>query len=180
MLVPVTNVTVVTGMLALLQPRGRRSFAATLVRELLRNPLIVAIGLGVLLNLSGAGPVPVLHETTRLLGDATLPMVLLCIGASLRIRAMRTSLAPFMASAAAKMLVFPLAIAALARWIGLEGVAAQVALLYGAVPTASSGYALARQMGGDAPLMAAVITLQTLISLVTLPLAMVIAGGMFA
>ena len=174
-LVPVTNVTVVTAMLALLRPGGQRGFAGTLVRELVRNPLIVAIVLGVLVNVAGIGRIPVLHDTTRMLGDATLPVVLLCVGASLRIRAMQASLAPFLASAAAKMLVFPLLTVALVRLVGLEGVAAQVAVLYGAIPTASSGYALARQMGGDAPLMAAIITLQTLISLVTLPLSMVLA-----
>ena len=177
LLVPVTNVAVVTGMLMLLSGRPEGGFGRTLAGELARNPILVSIALGVACNLSGAGELPVLHDTTRMLGQATLPVVLLCVGASLRIRAMRASLAPFLASAGAKLLVFPLAIAALARGFGLEGVAAQVAVLYGAVPTASSGYALARQMGGDAPLMAAVITLQTLLTLFTLPLTMVLASG---
>lgn len=173
-LVPVTNVAVVVSMLALLRAPEERGFARTLARELLRNPLIGSIALGVAFNLSGVGELPVLHDTTRMLGQATLPVVLLCVGASLRIRAMRASLAPFIASAGAKMLVFPLVIATLARAVGLEGVALQVAVLYGAVPTASSGYALARQMGGDAPLMAAIITLQTLLTLFTLPFSMVL------
>jgi len=44
-----------------------------------------------------------------------------------------------------------------------------VALLFGAAPTASSAYTLARQMGGDAPLMAAIVTIQTGLSFLTLP-----------
>ena len=173
-LIPVTNVTVVVSMLTLLRAPEERGFARTLARELMRNPLLIAIGLGVGFNVSGVGEVPVLHDTTRLLGQATLPVVLLCVGASLRIREMRASLAPVLVSAGAKLVIFPLAIVALARAVGLEGVAAQVAVLYGAVPTASSGYALARQMGGDAPLMAAIITLQTLLTLFTLPFTMVL------
>jgi malonate transporter len=38
------------------------------------------------------------------------------------------------------------------------------------VPTATSAYALARQLGGDADRMAAYITMQTLLSVMTLPL----------
>ena len=174
-LVPVTNVTVVVSMVSLLAPPEQRGAARIVVRELARNPLIVSIVLGVACNLSGVGELPVLHDTTRILGGATLPVVLLCIGASLRIRAMRASLAPFLASASVKLLVFPLAMFALIAATGLHGVAAQVAFLYGGIPTASSGYALARQMGGDAPLMAAIITLQTLLALLTLPAAMVVA-----
>jgi predicted permease len=43
-------------------------------------------------------------------------------------------------------------------------------LVYGAVPTAPGGFTLARQMGGDAPVMAGMITLQTVVAFVTLPL----------
>ena len=43
------------------------------------------------------------------------------------------------------------------------------------MPTASSAYTLARQLGGDAPLMAAIVTVQTAIAFVTLPLTMAVA-----
>ena len=37
-------------------------------------------------------------------------------------------------------------------------------------PTATTAYVMARMMGGDAPLMAAITTLQHLVAVVTLPL----------
>ncbi len=37
------------------------------------------------------------------------------------------------------------------------------------MPTASASYILARQMGGDAPLMAEIVTLQTLAAMLTMP-----------
>ena len=49
-----------------------------------------------------------------------------------------------------------------------------VALVYGAVPTAPGGFTLARQMGGDAPAMAGMITVQTVVAFVTLPLTMIL------
>jgi len=52
-----------------------------------------------------------------------------------------------------------------------------VAVLAGAVPTAASSYVLARQMGGDAPLMANLITVQVLLAIATLPTMMWLAGA---
>jgi len=46
----------------------------------------------------------------------------------------------------------------------------QVAILLAALPTATSSYILARQLGGDAPLMAGIISGQTLLAMVTIPL----------
>ena len=49
-------------------------------------------------------------------------------------------------------------------------VAGKVALIYGALPTGVAAYTLARQLGGDAPLMAAMITVQTLLAFAIMPL----------
>jgi hypothetical protein len=40
-----------------------------------------------------------------------------------------------------------------------------------AVPTSSSAYVMARQMGGDAPLLAQIITLQMILAAITMPIA---------
>ena len=78
-----------------------------------------------------------------------------------------------------KMLVFPLAIFLLSRWVGLDQTQTLVAMLFGAAPTAASGFTLAREMGGDAPLMAAIITIQTLVSILTMPLTILWASRFF-
>jgi len=39
-----------------------------------------------------------------------------------------------------------------------------------AVPTAPSAYVMARQTGGDAPLLAQIITLQTIVAAITMPI----------
>jgi predicted permease len=56
--------------------------------------------------------------------------------------------------------------------------AVTVAGLFGAVPTAASGYTLARAMGGDAPLMATIITVQTALAFITLPLTVWLLGSL--
>lgn len=63
------------------------------------------------------------------------------------------------------------ALAPLARLVGLDGPALTTALVFASPPTASSAYILARQLGGDAPLMAGVTAAQTALGFVLTPLA---------
>jgi predicted permease len=59
---------------------------------------------------------------------------------------------------------------AAANAVGAGPLGAAVAAGLGATPTAAAGYTLAREMGGDAQLMAAIITATTLLSFLTMPL----------
>jgi predicted permease len=60
--------------------------------------------------------------------------------------------------------------AGLAMAMGLSGTLVQACVLLAALPTATSSYILARQLGGDAPLMAAIVSGQTLLAVATIPL----------
>jgi malonate transporter len=51
----------------------------------------------------------------------------------------------------------------------LPSEATAVLLVFALLPTAPSAYILARQLNGDAPLMATIITLQTLLAMATMP-----------
>ena len=178
LLIPTTNITVVSLMVALLRKRGDLSAIGAILRDLTRNPLLLAVGVGIAANLGGTGRIPVLHEVADLLGGAALPIMLMCVGANIRLRAMAAAMLPTLMSMLGKMVVFPAAILLLAFVMGLSPTETLVAVLFGAVPTAAAGYTLARQMGGDAPLMAAMITLQTVLALVTLPLTVVLVQGL--
>ncbi len=170
LLIPVTNLSIVPSMAVMLRKEGDQRIVKAIFRDLARNPLLLAVGSGLLVNRLGIGEIPVLHDVAKLLGGAALPIVLLCVGANIRVRKMVTSVLPTTLSILGKMVLFPLVIFALSRWVGLSETETLVALLFGATPTAASGFTLARQMGGDAPLMAAIITLQTLLAFVSLPL----------
>ena len=178
-LVPVTNIVVVSLMTGMLPQPGAHSLGRAILRDLSRNPLLVSIVIGLSMNALGLGGLPVIHETTGLLGAAALPIVLLCIGANLRIREMHTSLGPVLLSIVGKFVIFPAAAFGLILATGLTGMTAVVPMIAASIPTAASSFTLARQMGGDAPLMAAIVTLQTLVSFVTLPLMVYWAGTYF-
>ncbi|MDG2269220.1 MAG: AEC family transporter, partial [Alphaproteobacteria bacterium] len=53
--------------------------------------------------------------------------------------------------------------------LGLEASILALLVLFHSQPTATTSYVLARQMGGDHELMAATLTCQTLIAILTVP-----------
>jgi len=169
LLVPVVNITVVTLLTARLGSKD-----GGLLLGLVKNPLLISIGAGAVFNLSGFSEVPVLHECARILGSASLPIMLLCVGANLKLRGLSVSVGRIALASIAKFVVFPAAVLGALILLPLDPVTAEVALIFAALPTGVAAYTLARQMGGDAPLMAAIITVQTLMSFVTLPLTLLI------
>jgi predicted permease len=52
-----------------------------------------------------------------------------------------------------------------------------VTIIAASVPSASAAYVLARQMGGNAPLMAEILTIQTLMALISMPVLISLLGG---
>ncbi|MGO2353234.1 MAG: AEC family transporter [Marinomonas foliarum] len=173
-LIPSVNVFLVVSMTLMHGPSSvDRSSANSLPRllsgALIRNPLIVSIVLGSSLNLLGLTPIILVSDVLGMLSQAALPLVLLAVGASVRFETIRSVGMTFVMSSVARFVVFPLVIGLMCWWLDVRGLPALVAVLFGVVPTATSAYALARQLGGDADRMSAYITMQTLLSVVTLP-----------
>jgi predicted permease len=170
LLIPVTNIVVVTLMVVLIQGTGQKSVLRSILRDLARNPLLIGVLLGVGMNMLGVTPLPVIDDLTDILGRGALPIMLLGVGANIRVRNMGKIGFPTFASVLGKMVVFPAVIVVVARSIGLSELATMVAVIFGAAPTAASANTLARQMGGDALLMSTIITIQTALSFLSLPL----------
>lgn len=141
------------------------------------NPLVVACLLGIALQVSGLGLSPVIEPVLKALGQASLPLGLLCVGAALEFSAAKNWLNSIGTSSLAKFGLMPLATLGASLVFGLNGPAAMTALLFQTLPTASSSYIMARQLGGDAPLMAGIVAAQTLLATVAMPLAVLGLAG---
>jgi malonate transporter len=181
-MIPLGNVFSVAVLAHYASPEKRSvgSIAMTVVR----NPLIWACVIGLLINVTHI-PLPKLwHEVADALGRSSLAIGLLVTGAGLHLEGMFRSSLVFRSSLAASVAVFlklvlmPVIAVALALLFGLTGSNLAIVTACSAVPTASSAYVLARQMGGDAPLLAQIITLQTILAAITMPvaIALVTAG----
>ncbi len=163
-LIPSVNVLSVSA----LSPRGQglKRFA----RGLLLNPLILACLLGIGINLLALELPALLLELLDLLGRAALPLGLLAVGARLQPRILSQSGLLTLVISLIKLGVYPALVWGLAQAFQLGAPATLVAVTFAALPTAPSAFILSRLMGGDSRLMAALLTLQTALAMLTLPL----------
>lgn len=176
-IVPLLNVICVTALAT--WASDQRPGAGRLLKEIALNPLIIGTVAGALVNASGVALYRPLVETFDLIGRGALGLALLLVGAGLRAEALNPR-ADVAVSTAAKLLLMPVVMVGYALALGVEGVALGVVAICGATPTASSAYVLARRMGGDAGLMASLITTQTALAFLTLPVVVWLVGGAVA
>ena len=173
-IIPLVNVLSVAVLAHYASPEKQsvRAIAMTVVS----NPLIWACAIGLAINVSDV-PLPrVLLEVAEALGRSSLGIGLLVTGAGLHPEAM---LRPSLAASVAvflKLILMPVLAVALALWFELSGSSLVIVTACSAVPASSSAYVLARQMGGDAPLLAQIITLQTILAAITMPIAIALVA----
>lgn len=173
--IPVLNVLCVLT-LARYGAHGQSTSFKGQVLFLTKNPLIIACLIGIAMNLADitlpAGIAPVF----KMLGSMAAPMGLLTVGAGLQWEAARNGGRAVLLSCALKLMVYPLMLYGAAKLWGLGPLETKVMVLWGTMPTASASYILARQMGGDAPLAAAIVTVSTILAFITVPLFMLLVG----
>ncbi|WP_178116356.1 AEC family transporter [Pseudomonas brassicae] len=153
---------------------GGKMPAGKVARQVALNPLVLACFAGIALQALGVGLPVGIEPVIKALGQASLPLGLLCVGAALELGSVRSWFRPVAYSSVVKFLIMPLMTLCACHVVGLDGKAAIAALLFQALPTASSSYIMARQLGGDAPLMAGIIASQTLLAAVALPIAVIV------
>jgi malonate transporter len=147
-----------------------------LLRELLKNPLLLATLAGVGFNLLGLHLPEVASVILSRLGNASLALGLIAVGAGLRLTGLHASKGIAAYFMFVKLIAVPAVAYGLGRWLALPHAQLQLVVLFAALPTASSAYVLAVRMGGNGPLVAFLISAGTLISMLTLPLWLALVG----
>lgn len=142
----------------------------TFIREVIANPLIVACIIGWFLSLSGLGLPSLAGDFLEIVGRAALPFGLLAVGAALKPKAVRGHIGPVIISSLAQFGLKPLVVAVLVSALGISGAAAGALAIAFMTPTSPAGYILAKQLGGDPETMASIITMQTLLAFILMPI----------
>jgi len=134
------------------------------------NPLIVASILGFLVNYADIEINIGISKALQSLSDAALAMGLINVGAGLKFDFGSRYFNQIAFTSIVKLLILPLVAASVLKVSMISGIPRAVAILYSALPCASSAYILSKQLGGDADLMASIITATTLLSVLSISL----------
>ncbi len=141
-----------------------------LLAELAKNPLLIATASGMAFNLLGLHLPEVIGATLSRMGTASIAVGLIAVGAGLRLSGLHEAKGLAAYFLAVKLLALPAIAYALGCWIGLPPLQLQIAVMFCALPTASSAYVLAARMGGNGPFVAFLISAGTALSVLTLPI----------
>lgn len=150
--------------------------SASVASEVAKNPLILASLAGLALSLADIAIPPTLSQMADILGRGSLALGLLTVGAGLSLRHMGSHARGLVLASVPKLVLAPLLLWFLATRIGLDATSVSIAVIFAAQPAATSSYILARRLGGDAELMASIVSGQVVIACVTLPLALALLG----
>jgi len=170
-IIPVTNIACVA-VLARWGTDQRGVSPLALTKAMFSNPILVACLTGLALNFLQVPPIPGISDTLKLLGGAALPLGLIVAGAGLSFAEVARRKWTVAGVTVVKLGVMPPLMWGLCVLYGGNELAQATALLCGAAPGAAAAYLLARQMGGDAPLMAGIVALTTVGSALGIPLAL--------
>ena len=140
------------------------------LREIARNPLILATVTGLLANLAGLRFPDPLAATLQRIGLAALPLGLMAVGAGLKLGGLKAAPGLVAALLAIRHVVLPLLAIGLSLWLALPAAQALVLVSFAALSTASSAYVLAVRMGGDGAFVAGAVTVSTLLCALSVPL----------
>ena len=171
--VPSINIIIVTTMVMNFgqsKKNASKNEFITVFIELSKNPFILAMIAGLIFSIAQSEKLKVIIDTSGLLGSAALPIMLLTIGAKIKVRDLALTITPILISNVLKLLALPLIAFFVANYLELSEIEVIVAVIFAAVPTAVSSHTLARQFGADDQLMTSIITTQVILSFVTIPI----------
>jgi hypothetical protein len=142
------------------------------VKELIRNPLILATTSGLAFNLLGLRIPGFMDPTLTRIGAAALALGLMSAGAGMELKALNQGKLLGGLVLMLKHLILPCLAWGLAQLFELNLLQTTVLLIFSGLPTASSCYVLAARMGYNGPYVAGLVTLSTLLGMVSLPFAL--------
>jgi predicted permease len=146
-----------------------RGFGAT-ARSVLTNPIVAAILAGALFGLAGSTMPPLLDTPLRLVGDAAAPLALIVLGMGLAEYGVRAGWREGSVIALLKLVVQPLVVWLLARFLALPPLETQVVVLLAALPVGVNVYLMAREFRSMESAVATSMVLTTAGAAVTSPL----------
>ena len=149
-------------------PMVRQGQNQGFLRELARNPLVIATVGGLLANLLGFRFPTWIEPAVSKVGASAIPLGLMAAGAGLVWEQLGQNRLLTVSLLSLRHLIAPLLAYGLSRWMGLNDLQTLVLMVFSAVPTASAAYVLASRMGFNGAYVAGLVTLSIAMGLLSL------------
>ncbi len=141
---------------------------AALAKQILLNPMVLSTLIGLAWTTAGL-PMPAPVATyLNIIAAALTPCALFAIGLGLSLDGLWSNLRASLALAAVKLVIMPLIVYGLCKLCNLDPLTTIAAVVCAAVPTAKTMYVLAHEYKVEEPMVAATVSITTVLSVATL------------
>lgn len=152
--------------------------SAGLAKQILLNPMVLSTLIGLTWAVTGL-PIPApVAAYLNMIAAALTPCALFAIGLGLSVEGLRSNLKASFALSAVKLVVMPLIVYGLCVITGLNALYTVAAVICAAVPTAKTVYVLAHEYKVEEKLVAATVSVTTMLSVATLLVALYLLSGL--
>ncbi len=136
--------------------------------NILKNPIVIAIALGVIVALIGIDFPVLVDKTVDSIAQLATPLALIGLGAGFEGRKAIKKLKPTLWASAIKLVLQPLVFIPVAVWMGFTGEKLIAILIMLAAPSTPSCYIMAKNMKNDGVLTSSIVVMTTLLAAFTL------------
>lgn len=166
--IPLVNILCVTSLSA--NGEGGMKRLSRIINSVVTNPLVLAGFIGIGISYTGFDMPTLLGSVLDILSQPALPLGLMAVGAGIHFVALGEQSLQLIVTLVNKLVLFPALTLAACLLFETPTSIALILLLLTGLPAPPSAYILARQLGGNASLMANIITMQTLAAFFAIPI----------
>lgn len=148
--------------------------------SLIKNPLINSCILGIAFNLLQIPIWTGFQSLLQAFSSSSLMLGLLCVGTAIQLKGMQAYFKTAFIISFVRLCIIPISTFIVLQFFNLSYAAVIAIMIFFSIPTASAAYILTKLLNGDYQLMAAVISLQTILSVVTLAIMLTIVQGYYS
>lgn len=160
--IPILNILCIS-IFALYSSNNKLDFKY-LIKSIISNPLIISCFIGGVINYFDVQLPLSVDNLFQILSKAALPLGLLSIGYALVLNEIKSAKKDLFVSCFVKFIILPFCIYIFGNMFNLDELMIAILVLFAILPTAPTSFILARQLGGNVPLMTTIITVQTILS----------------
>lgn len=159
----------VVSTIALSPPMVEKDFKSVLYAliKILKNPMIIGIALGLVLNGLQVPKFPLALKTLKYFAVLASPLALLSIGGSFKLQVSKINALIALVATGLKLVLFPLLALIGGVILGFSPIECMILFLIFGTPTAINSYIIALSMGGDGELASTIVMYTTLLSVIT-------------
>lgn len=166
------------GVIALELFRSGKINVWRILLNLIKNPIIIATLLGLLINLTGVTLPNIILKPVKMFSQMCTPLAFIVLGGVLTLKSTLANRGTLALSVLVKLIVIPLVAGGLSYLVGFRGEQLLALFIIYAAPTAMSSFPLACALDCDHELAGEIVAVTTVFSLPTIFIFLTLFGGL--